>query len=50
MLLSYVNTKLRDDYPSLDELCLSLGIDKDTLVRRLADAGFDYMPEINQFR
>ena len=24
VLLSFINTKLRDDYPSLDELCSSL--------------------------
>ena len=25
ILLSFVNTKLRDEYPNLDELCASLG-------------------------
>lgn len=50
MLLSVVNTKLRDEYPSLDELCSSLGIDKSVLLQTLSAAGFDYMPEINQFR
>lgn len=50
MLLSVINTKLRDDYSSLSELCVSLGVDKTDLQRTLADAGFTYMPEINQFR
>lgn len=50
MLLSVVNTKLRDDFASLDELCASMDVDRDELVRRLAEAGFEYMPEINQFR
>ncbi|MDE5628465.1 MAG: DUF4250 domain-containing protein [Muribaculaceae bacterium] len=50
MLLSVINTKLRDEYPSLEELCSSLGIDKAELCARLAAAGFEYMPEINQFR
>ncbi len=50
MLLSVINTKLRDEYPSLDELCASEDIDRDALCARLADAGFEYMPEINQFR
>lgn len=50
MLLSVVNTKLRDEYSSLDELCSSLGIDRSDLESKLHDAGFDYMPEINQFR
>lgn len=50
ILLSYVNTKLRDDYDSLDELCVSLGVSKDDVVKPLAEAGFTYQPSINQFR
>ena len=50
MLLSIVNMKLRDQYPSLAEFCSSEGIDCEELKRRLADAGFEYLPEVNQFR
>lgn len=50
MLLSLVNTKLRDEYPSLDELCAAEDLDRDLLESRLKAAGFDYMPTINQFR
>ena len=50
MLLSVVNTHLRDIYPSLDEMCAAEGLDRDELCRKLAEAGFEYMPEINQFR
>lgn len=50
MLYSYINTQLRDFYSSLEELCSALNIDKNSLVERLHEAGFDYMPEINQFR
>ncbi len=50
MLLSVVNTMLRDNYPSLDDLCKSEGVDRDDLCRRLEEAGFEYMPAINQFR
>jgi len=50
MLFSMVNMKLRDNYPSLDELCKSEDIDRNQLINKLADAGFEYMPEINQFR
>lgn len=50
MLLSYVNTKLRDEYDSLDELCDSLDIDKESLENTLADAGFVYMVNANQFK
>ena len=49
-MLSYVNTRLRDDYPSLDAMCDDLAIDRSALERSLGAAGFEYMPEINQFR
>ncbi len=50
MLLSAVNMKLRDQYPSLDEPCAAMGLDRADLEARLAAAGFEYMPQINQFR
>lgn len=50
MLLSFINMHLRDDGMSLDELCKSLDIDRDNLVKTLKDAGFDYLPEVSQFR
>lgn len=50
MLMSVVNTKLRDCYADLDALCEDMGIDRAALERQLAAAGFEYMPEINQFR
>lgn len=50
MLLSVVNTLLRDKYPSLDELCAAEGIGRPELENRLNQAGFEYLPEINQFR
>ena len=50
MMLSVVNTKLRDCYADLDALCEDMGIDRAALERELAAAGFEYMPEINQFR
>lgn len=50
MLLSVINTRLRDEYPSLDELCAALDVDAQELAARLEAAGFIYMPDINQFR
>ncbi len=50
ILLSYINTRLRDDYSSLDALCDDMDIDRAELEVTLSAAGFDYMPEINQFR
>lgn len=49
MLMSYVNTKLRDDYPSLDALCEDLHIDRGELEAVLAAAGFEYSAANNKF-
>lgn len=49
ILLSYVNTKLRDDYSSLDALCGDLDADREELVRRLEAVGYAYDPEKNRF-
>lgn len=50
MLLSWANMKLRDRYDSLDSLCDDLNLNREELEGKLKEAGFDYMPEINQFR
>ena len=34
ILLSYINTKLRDEYPSLDILCEEMQIDRGGLDRK----------------
>ena len=36
MLLSYVNTQLRDFYSSLEALCEDKGLDREELVEKLA--------------
>jgi hypothetical protein len=50
MLLSVVNMKLRDEYPSLAALVEDLQIVEAELRQKLADAGFEYMAAQNQFR
>lgn len=50
MLYSAVNMKLRDQYDNLEDLCKSEGIDKEELVKKLMSVGFEYIPEVNQFR
>ena len=50
LLLSIVNTKLRDFYSNLDELCQDLDESKDEIIDILARAGYIYDKEINQFR
>ena len=49
MLLSMVNLKLRDFYPSLDALCDDLDADKAGLCAKLHAVGYDYDPQRNQF-
>ena len=49
ILLSYVNTKLRDEYSSLDELCAALDADKEALVQTLKGVNYTYHQERNQF-
>lgn len=49
MLLSMVNLKLRDFYPTLDALCDDLDEDKTALCVKLAAAGYEYDPARNQF-
>ena len=48
--LSYVNTQLRDFYSSLELLCDDFMVDRDELIKKLADAGFSYDREQNRFR
>ena len=49
MLLSFLNMKLRDSYASLEELCDDLDIDRDALIKRMDDAGFEYSAENKRF-
>ena len=48
MLLSFVNTKLRDQYASLDALCDDQ-LSRQDLQRRLSEVGFEYDPGQNRF-
>ena len=45
ILLSYINTQLRDHYASLDALCA----DQDAICAKLADVGYEYNASRNQF-
>ncbi|MGN0531712.1 MAG: DUF4250 domain-containing protein [Eubacterium sp.] len=49
ILLSVVNTKLRDYYSSLDAMCDDMGEDKQDIISRLRSAGFEYDAESNRF-
>lgn len=49
MLLSVVNTNLRDYYGSLDEFCNAKGADKEELIKKLELIDYKYNSETNQF-
>lgn len=45
MLMSYLNTQLRDNY----ELCKSMCLEQAEITAKLEAVGFVYKPERNQF-
>ena len=49
MLLSYVNTQLRDFYPNLEEMCKALDIDMEELVSKLKSIDYEYDNVTNKF-
>lgn len=49
MLLSWVNMKLRDSYPTLEELGYAEGADPEEIVRKLDAAGYSYSENENRF-
>lgn len=49
MLLSYVNTQLRDKEGSLKSLCETQDIEEKALVEKMEGIGYHYDEKINQF-
>ena len=49
ILLSYVNTQLRDFYPSLEALAEGMEVTQEELVKKLADIDYNYDARQNQF-
>lgn len=50
ILLSVVNTKLRDCYSSLDALCDDLGENREDIESKLKAVGFEYDEASNSFK
>lgn len=50
LLLSVVNTKLRDEYESLEDLCAALDADSADIAAKLETLGYHYDAQQNQFR
>lgn len=49
LLLSVVNTKLRDYYPSLDAFCEDMQTEKETMIEILKGIDYEYDESRNQF-
>ena len=49
MLMSVINMKLRDCYPTLDALCEDMNIKKEVLTTTLGSIGMEYNPDTNKF-
>lgn len=49
ILLSFINTRLRDKYPSFTALCDDMNIDGVKIRAKLASVGYIYDPKLNKF-
>ena len=49
LLLSVVNTKLRDYYHSLDDLCDDMNVNKEEIISALKLIDYAYDSDIQQF-
>ena len=49
MLFSFINTKLRDEYASLDDLCEDLEFSREEVEGRLGVLGYKYDEKQNRF-
>ena len=50
MLLSYINTQLRDFYDSYEDLCKPLDLDQNEVKQKLSMIGYEYDESLNQFK
>lgn len=49
LLLSVVNTELRDTYPSLTRLCAAHMTNTKEIIQKLSSIDYEYDPKKNQF-
>lgn len=50
ILLSYINTQLRDNYPSLEEFCKSMSVSQSDIEKKLSSIGYVYDAKQNRFK
>ncbi|MDF2512884.1 MAG: hypothetical protein K0S04_2750 [Herbinix sp.] len=49
ILLSYINTKLRDEYPNLETLCDNLELEQQYIETLLSSIDYTYEKKLNKF-
>ncbi|BBF41337.1 hypothetical protein lbkm_0011 [Lachnospiraceae bacterium KM106-2] len=49
ILLSFINTQLRDHYQTLEDLCKSYDITENEIIQKLQMIDYEYDKETNQF-
>ena len=49
MVMSFINLKLRDFYPSLEALCEDMDINRQELIEKMLKAGFEYSETNKRF-
>ena len=49
ILLSYINTQLRDFYPSLEEFCSAADVPQEDIIKSLERISYTYDRDKNQF-
>ncbi len=49
ILLSFINTQLRDNYSSLDDLCKSYCVDPAEIREKLSSVNYEYDKNLNKF-
>lgn len=49
ILLSYVNTQLRDHYGSFEDMCTALNVSGEEITEKLSGLNYAYDTAVNQF-
>ncbi len=49
ILLSFINTKLRDEFTNIDDLCKSLEIERSQIEKTLSTIEYSYSKDQNRF-
>ncbi len=50
LLVGLVNTAIRNEHRSLEELCAVHELEDTALIEKLSGAGYDFFPKQQQFR